>query len=344
MTFAANLHAALADPHVELFEFCTLPNPLRDAMRVEPVALRGRAHRPADRARARRSCSPPRSSASSRSRREAAMSSADARVPARSQGDDRLTTAILSDSCDAAGLRHQVLQERLAPVVPGSRAIGRARTVRFAPSLADDPDDPYGDAIDVIGSIGAGQLVVIATDREQRLGVLGRAVQRRRARRGRGRAWSPTATCATPTRIAALGLPGLLALPSADRLPGAASHRRRRRAGRARRCARSIRGATSSWPTTTASSSSPATTKIAVLALARRARDARIDRPRRAARRRDRCARCGTATASSEHSESIDRWSRHDLSRDRRPPARLGPGAGRVRLARTRSWRRSTAR
>jgi len=79
------------------------------------------------------------------------------------EGDERLTTAILSDSCDAAGLRHQVLQDRLAPVVPGSRAIGRARTVRFAPSLADDPEDPYGDAIDVIGSIGAGQLVVIAT-------------------------------------------------------------------------------------------------------------------------------------------------------------------------------------
>ena len=43
VTFAANLHAALADPHVELFEFCTLPNPLRDALRVEPVRFdRGR--------------------------------------------------------------------------------------------------------------------------------------------------------------------------------------------------------------------------------------------------------------------------------------------------------------
>ena len=39
VTFAANLHTALADPHVELFEFCTLPNPLRDAMRVEPVSF-----------------------------------------------------------------------------------------------------------------------------------------------------------------------------------------------------------------------------------------------------------------------------------------------------------------
>jgi 4-hydroxy-4-methyl-2-oxoglutarate aldolase len=79
-------------------------------------------------------------------------------------GDERLSTAILSDSCDAAGLRDQVLEHRLAPVVPGSRAIGRARTVRFAPSLEDDPDDPYRDAIDFIDSITAGQLVVIATD------------------------------------------------------------------------------------------------------------------------------------------------------------------------------------
>lgn len=40
VTFAANLHAAIAHPHVELFEFCTLPNPLRDAMRAEPVDFR----------------------------------------------------------------------------------------------------------------------------------------------------------------------------------------------------------------------------------------------------------------------------------------------------------------
>jgi 4-hydroxy-4-methyl-2-oxoglutarate aldolase len=90
------------------------------------------------------------------------MSSDDGFVPL--PGDERLTTAILSDSCDAAGLRHQVLQHRLAPVVHGSRAFGRARTVRFAPSLADDADDPYRDAIRVIDGIRAGQLVVIATD------------------------------------------------------------------------------------------------------------------------------------------------------------------------------------
>jgi 4-hydroxy-4-methyl-2-oxoglutarate aldolase len=90
------------------------------------------------------------------------MSSDDGFTPR--PGDERLTTAILSDSCDAAGLRHQVLQQRLPPIVPGSRAMGRARTVRFAPSLADDPADPYRNAIDVIDGIRAGQMVVISTD------------------------------------------------------------------------------------------------------------------------------------------------------------------------------------
>lgn len=41
VTFAANLHTVLADPHVELFEFCTLPNPLRDALLVEPIRREG---------------------------------------------------------------------------------------------------------------------------------------------------------------------------------------------------------------------------------------------------------------------------------------------------------------
>jgi D-galactarolactone cycloisomerase len=37
VTFAANLHTVFAEPAVELFEFCTLPNPLRDALLVDPI-------------------------------------------------------------------------------------------------------------------------------------------------------------------------------------------------------------------------------------------------------------------------------------------------------------------
>jgi 4-hydroxy-4-methyl-2-oxoglutarate aldolase len=79
-------------------------------------------------------------------------------------GDDRLTTAILSDSLDAAGLRDQVLQFRLAPLVAGSRIFGRAWTVEFEPSTEDNPSDPYGPATDYISRIGPGEIAVIATD------------------------------------------------------------------------------------------------------------------------------------------------------------------------------------
>ncbi len=39
VTFSANLHTVLAEPGVELFEYCTLPNPLRDALLTEPVGF-----------------------------------------------------------------------------------------------------------------------------------------------------------------------------------------------------------------------------------------------------------------------------------------------------------------
>jgi D-galactarolactone cycloisomerase len=39
VTCAANLHTVLAEQHVELFEYCTLPNPLRDALLVEPAGF-----------------------------------------------------------------------------------------------------------------------------------------------------------------------------------------------------------------------------------------------------------------------------------------------------------------
>jgi 4-hydroxy-4-methyl-2-oxoglutarate aldolase len=76
-----------------------------------------------------------------------------------------LTTAILSDSLDRAGLRSQVLAEPLTCVIPGSRILGRARTARFAETSEVDPPRPYDDAIDFIDSTQPGEVIVIATDR-----------------------------------------------------------------------------------------------------------------------------------------------------------------------------------
>ncbi|HEY4270016.1 MAG TPA: RraA family protein [Galbitalea sp.] len=91
------------------------------------------------------------------------MSSGDRTPFAFRPGDEALTSAMLSDSLDAAGLRHQVLGRRLAPIEPGSRAFGRAWTARFEPSTSDDPDDPYGAAIDYISDIRRGEVAVLAT-------------------------------------------------------------------------------------------------------------------------------------------------------------------------------------
>jgi regulator of RNase E activity RraA len=73
------------------------------------------------------------------------------------------TTANLSDSLDVVGERRRVLAERLPCVIPGSRILGPARTVRFEPSYVIDPADPYDDAIDFIDSIEQGEVVVVAT-------------------------------------------------------------------------------------------------------------------------------------------------------------------------------------
>jgi D-galactarolactone cycloisomerase len=39
VTMAANLHVAAAHPNVRLYEYCTLPNPLRDALLIQPFKL-----------------------------------------------------------------------------------------------------------------------------------------------------------------------------------------------------------------------------------------------------------------------------------------------------------------
>lgn len=41
VTLMGNLHSVLARPEVELFEYCTLPNPLRESLLVEPLRREG---------------------------------------------------------------------------------------------------------------------------------------------------------------------------------------------------------------------------------------------------------------------------------------------------------------
>ena len=78
--------------------------------------------------------------------------------------DPTITVPMLSDSCDRAGIRYQVLENRLVPLIGLSRISGRARTVRFAPELTTDPERPYDDAMDFIDETAPGDLIVMATD------------------------------------------------------------------------------------------------------------------------------------------------------------------------------------
>ena len=78
-------------------------------------------------------------------------------------GDERLTAAILSDSLDEEGFRAQVLEPGLLPLATGSRALGRAATVRFAADETDPGDDPYRAAIRFIDGLASGELVIAAT-------------------------------------------------------------------------------------------------------------------------------------------------------------------------------------
>jgi 4-hydroxy-4-methyl-2-oxoglutarate aldolase len=81
--------------------------------------------------------------------------------------DDRVTPAQVSDSLDAAGYRDGVLDSDIRPLAPGMRAVGRARTVQFAP-VEEDQADPYADMIGIIDGAAAGEVVVIATGRSVR--------------------------------------------------------------------------------------------------------------------------------------------------------------------------------
>lgn len=77
--------------------------------------------------------------------------------------DQRITVPMLSDSCDRAGLRNQVLSHRLEPLSPGTRSSGRARTAVFEVDSNEDPEKPYDAAIDFIDGISPGEFIVVAT-------------------------------------------------------------------------------------------------------------------------------------------------------------------------------------
>ena len=80
---------------------------------------------------------------------------------------DTLSVAVICDILDGLGYRHQAMDSRLRPLSSDPlrcRVAGRARTAQLMDTDFVIEEDPYGDEITLMDSLGKGDLVIISTD------------------------------------------------------------------------------------------------------------------------------------------------------------------------------------
>ncbi|MEI6648164.1 MAG: RraA family protein [Actinomycetes bacterium] len=77
--------------------------------------------------------------------------------------DPRVRTAMVSDSLDTFGIRDNVMDSSIKPLLNEMRAVGIASTIEFVPDANFDPADPYGVAIDYLDSLREGEIAIVAT-------------------------------------------------------------------------------------------------------------------------------------------------------------------------------------
>ncbi|WZO97185.1 RraA family protein [Isosphaeraceae bacterium EP7] len=75
-----------------------------------------------------------------------------------------LYTAVVSDACDAAGLRFQSLLPDIRPLDESLVLVGRAKTVVWAP-MFHIPERPYDREIAALDSLKTGEVLVMAAGR-----------------------------------------------------------------------------------------------------------------------------------------------------------------------------------
>lgn len=80
---------------------------------------------------------------------------------------DDLYVAVVSDVLDSIGLLNQALDERLRPLAPTMRLIGRAHTVMTA-DIFERADEPYRLEIEAVDALQPGDVMVGSTNRSQR--------------------------------------------------------------------------------------------------------------------------------------------------------------------------------
>ncbi len=81
--------------------------------------------------------------------------------------EENLYTAVVSDSLDQLGLRHQAMREYLRPVHPKCKFAGWARTIACS-DVYRIPADPYAVEIEAVDSLLPGEAAVVGTQNSLR--------------------------------------------------------------------------------------------------------------------------------------------------------------------------------
>jgi len=81
--------------------------------------------------------------------------------------EQRLYTAVVSDSLDQIGMRSQAMREYLRPLFPTCKFAGWARTIACS-DVYHISDDPYDLEIEAMDSILPGEVVVVSTQQSRR--------------------------------------------------------------------------------------------------------------------------------------------------------------------------------
>ena len=72
--------------------------------------------------------------------------------------DPRVRSAMISDSLDVVGIRHNAMDVNVSALRPGMRAAGLAATVKFVPDSQYNQKDPYGAGIDFLDTLHVGEV------------------------------------------------------------------------------------------------------------------------------------------------------------------------------------------
>lgn len=81
--------------------------------------------------------------------------------------ETQLYTAVVADSLDELGFRHQALRENIRPLASECCFAGWARTIAYV-DVFHISDDPYGLEIEALDSILAGEVVMVSTAESKR--------------------------------------------------------------------------------------------------------------------------------------------------------------------------------